>query len=41
MEIEILDQFFDDGEKFRLESVSAKPSRFSEEISLSKPILAT
>ena len=32
---------FDDGVKFRLKSVAAKSSRFSEEISLSKPILAT
>ena len=32
---------FDDGEKFRLKSVAAKSSRFSEEISLSEPILAT
>ena len=32
---------FDDGEKFRLKSVAAKSSRFFEEISLSKPILAT
>ena len=31
----------DDGEKLSLKSVSAKSSRFSEEISLSKPILAT
>ena len=37
----LLDQFFDDGEKFRLKSVAAKSSRFSEEISLSEPILAT
>ena len=42
MEIGILlDQFFDDGEKFRLKSVAAKSSRFSEDISLLKPILAT
>ena len=35
----LLDQFVDDGEKFRLKSIAAKSSRFSEEISLSKPIL--
>ena len=41
MEIGILlDQFFDDGEKFRLKSVAAKSSRFSEDINLSKPILS-
>ena len=37
----LLDQFIDDGEKFRPKSVAAKSSRFSEDISLSEPILAT
>ena len=37
----LLDQFFDDGEKARHKAAAAKSSRFSEEISLSKQILAT
>ena len=32
----LLDQFFDDREKFRLKSVAAKPSRFSIETNLSE-----